>query len=262
MFNLKKHSSGSKPVNLLLAELSSFDIERCAEGYKAKIGDEEVTISSLEECVAVVQEGTEELKEHLWEKWKELEYLSEVVAQNNAGNRESIDNILFLNNVKKSYLLSKRFDDLASTSEAIRRLFNIDINSVHNNVIVQFNRAALSVRLLHRLIMSELYRIKLIKKYQQLFKVAGVGKMGGVSGPWANLDLPMKERVWEWDSGEEEYFSNREKSRKEQTRYNPEEAENTNGFFFVWQDLTRSPYTWDKRDTESPYKSRLLIQTP
>jgi len=109
--------------------------------------------------------------------------------------------------------------------------------------------------------MTELYRLKVLDKYRSMEKIASM-KLAGIPGPWANLDLPMKERVWEWNSDEDEFFANREKSRKEQIRYNPEEAENTNGMFYVWQDLTRSPYSYYNRTTESPYKSRLLISQP
>lgn len=262
MFNLKKHSN--KPVNLLEAELILFDIKRTSTGYRLIVGDEQLEVSSLQECSKIIEEGISELKEHLWGLWQKLEHLSTVIANNEAGNRESIDNILFLNNVKKSFSLSSQFDDLGTVSSAIKQLLDIDINSVHNNLIVQFNQTFLSVKLLHRLIMIELYRLKVIRQCGKMGKVSGVGveKVGSVSGPWANLDLPTQERVWPWDQAEEEYFSNRQKSRREQVRYNPEEAENTNGVFFVWVDQNRSPYRWTDRQIESPYKSRLLVSQP
>ena len=109
--------------------------------------------------------------------------------------------------------------------------------------------------------MREIYRTKLLKKYAQLHKVAQI------SGPWANLDLPMKERVWEFDSEEEEYFDTREKQRKEQVRYNPEylgagSSATQQGFFYIWQDRNRDPYLFQNRESDSPYKSRLLMNIP
>jgi hypothetical protein len=88
-----------------------------------------------------------------------------------------------------------------------------------------------------------------------------IRKTAQISGPWANLDLPMKERVWEWDSdGESEYFENRTKARREQTRYNPEYDKQ--GFFYVWQDFTRDPYSFEDFKKDSPYKSRHQIAIP
>ena len=84
-------------------------------------------------------------------------------------------------------------------------------------------------------------------------------KEAQISGPWANLDLPMAERVWSWGE-DEEYFDQRSKARKEQVRYNPEYDKQ--GYFFVWQDLNRDPYSFDDMKTDSPYKSRHMITLP
>jgi len=105
---------------------------------------------------------------------------------------------------------------------------------------------------MHRLIMSEIYRCLLIDRYLKITKQAQI------SGPWANLDVPMQERKWEWDDTEEEYFRDRQTSRREQIRYNPENA-TSSGFFFVWVDKNRDPYKFEDMATDSPYKSRATM---
>jgi len=102
--------------------------------------------------------------------------------------------------------------------------------------------------------MTELYRLKLIGRYLSLVKSAQT------SGPWANLDLPIKERVWEWDEGEEEYFANREESRKAQTRYNPSYTKD--GYYLIWPEPRRDPYRFTDMLEEDPVPHRSLMAIP
>jgi len=255
MFNLKHHKVQYDGPQLLESELSSFDIVKEETGtYSITIGDENLHASSLDESLDLIEAGIKEIKTHLWEKWQELSDLSEVILQNDGGNEGSIDNLLFLSNVKKTYILSTMFSDLEELSSHLRELFNIDIVDISDALITRFNHDSLYVRLLHRLVMREIYRTRLINRYKRITKQAQI------SGPWANLDLPMKERVWEWDEGESEYFGDRQKQKREQVRYNPENLKS--GFFYVWQDLTRDPYKFEDMKKDSPYKSRLLMQIP
>ena len=255
MFNQKQHTViPDDRFQLLESELNSFDIIKENTGYLIQIGDENVHANSLNECLVLIEEGIKEIKSHLWEKWQELANLAEVILHNNGGNIGSVDNLLFLSSVKKSYILSTMFSDLEEVSEKILSLFDIDIAEVSEKLISKFNHTALYIKLLHRLIMQELYRTRLIKRFQK------VNKTAQISGPWANLDLPMKERVWEWDEGESEHFDQRQRQKREQVRYNPENLKN--GFFYIHQDLTRDPYRFEDRQKDSPYKSRLLLSIP
>jgi len=253
MFNLKNHSTGT--TDLLKSELSSFDIIINPTGtYEIQVGDEKLESSSFQECLQYIKQGTNELKQRLGEEWRDLQALAETIIHQDGSNSGGVENIYFLNSVKKSYLLSILFSDLADISGSIRKLFDADIRSIPKEFILKFNHLYLRIKLIHQLVMRELYRVKLIKRYMSLHKAAQI------SGPWANLDLPMQERVWEWDDSEDEYFTEREKQRKEQTRYNPENLKN--GFFYVWQDLNRDPYKFEDMKTDSPYKSRLLMTVP
>jgi len=256
MFNAKNHiNHADLDTQLLRSELNFFDIIQSQPGYEIAVGDEYIHTDTLAEAIIILEEGVSELKEHIWEKWNSLDQVAKLIIHNNAGNEGGIENILFLNSVKKAYLLSRNFSDLENISESIKQIFSIDASEVHPDLIRRFNDSYLSVRLIHKLIMTELYKIKLIRHYMRHTKTAGI------SGPWANLDLPMAERVWDW-SEDEEYFQQRAKARKEQTRYNPEM--DRSGFFYNWVDLSRDPYTFtlERSRSDSPYKSRNLISLP
>ena len=256
MFNLKQHSTGENSgIQLLESEFSAFGIHTTRGGrFRIQIGDDSIKVKSLDEGLHLIQEAAYELTTHIWEKWNQLRDVAELIAHNNSRNDGGLENLLFLANVKKSVLLSSLFSELDEVKVSLRSLFNQDISEISNHLISQFNKLYLSIKLLHRMIMRELYRIKLVVRFKTLNKSAQI------SGPWANLDLPMKERMWEWDEGEDEYFSLRQKARREQVRYNPEYTKD--GFFYVWQDLTRDPYKFEDMKKDSPYKSRLLLGIP
>lgn len=247
MFNLKSHST-IDDVELLRLEMKAFNIIGSSDGYHVKIGDETVVVP-ISECPPAIDKGIVELKEHLFECWQDLATIATRIAERRGRNSGSLDNILFLNSAKKSYHLSALFSDLKDISDVLRKVLDLDIEVIDDHLIKHFNSEYYRVRSLHRLIINEIYRKKLVERFLTMTKQAQI------SGPWANLDLPMKERMWSWDEEEEEYFGDRERARKSQIRYNPENA-TSSGFYYVWQDLTRDPYLFTDIKKDSPYKSR------
>lgn len=258
MFNLEKVQEKKDQLSLeelLLKELRALKIYPDSKKCEIDLGDERVVLDSIHECHNHLKHAIEELKDHLWESWKDLGHLSEIVHENNAGNSGGVDNLLFLNAVKNSFLLSRKFTDLEEVTHDVEQLFHIDASLVHEELISKFNLKYLEVRILHYLIMHEIYRSHVISSYLKTSKQ----KTAQVSGPWSNLDLPMQERAWEWTE-DEEYQENRTKARREQTRYNPEYDKQ--GFFFVWQDFSRDPYRFEDFQKDSPYKSRGQVTIP
>ncbi|MHA2279866.1 MAG: hypothetical protein ACXAC5_03190 [Promethearchaeota archaeon] len=240
---------------MLRIELRAFDIFKSANGYRLKVGDEYITSLGLNGCLHTLDSGIQEIREHMWESWQDIAALSQRMVRQTGKNSGSLDNLLFLNSTKRAFQLSTSFTDLEDVQKALERLMDSDILHADDHLILHFNTECISVQSLHRLIMTELYRKQLITRLMRMTKQAQI------SGPWANLDLPMKERIWEWDDGEDEYFDSRRKARREQIRYNPEDA-TKNGFYYVWQDLIRDPYRFEDMRKDSPYKSRYLITVP
>jgi hypothetical protein len=252
MFNITKTQITPNETELLLYELRLLGIKPQENRWLLEVGDEQIVLSSLEECKSHINQAIEELKEYIYQCWTDLDRLSIIIVENGAGNHGGLDNLIFLNSVKKSCLLSCNFSDLQPIYDNLRSLFNIDAAEVHEELIAKFNAKYLEIKLLHHLIIKELYRTKLLSRYLKMTKLAQI------SGPWANLDLPMKERAWEWGAdGDEEYFQQRTQARRNQTRYNPEY--DANGFFYNWQDLTRDPYRFEDMKKDSPYKSRTQL---
>lgn len=249
-FNLHKYSM--KDISsLLLHELHAYDIYKEEDHYICRVGDGETTTQTLEECLSDLDESINEIRRHILVKWGQLSgTISEIVGYRGT-NSGTLDNLVFLNSIKKSYALASCFSDLDHWMDSFHALFNVDLAQIPSSLVQQFNEIFLEIASLHRLIMSEIYRKKILGRYLKLIKNAQV------SGPWANLDLTMEERVWEWDSGEEEYFTNRMKSRKEQSRYNPEY--NSDGFYLVWQEKRRDPYRFSDLLEDGVYPHRSLL---
>ena len=252
MFNLKAHNTGIDGLDLLRIELKACGILRNGNGFSLEIGDEIVQRPSLSACLDTVNQAILELKYHISDRWQELSSIADKISSDYGRNTGSLDNLIFLNSVKHSFSLSRQFSDLIHVSESILGVLESDIASVDSNLVKHFNVEYLRIKCSHKLIMNELYRIKLLNRYMKLTKSAGI------SGPWSNLELPIEERVWEWD---EDYFQEREKDKRSQIRYNPEEAAST-GAYYVWVDQTRDPYAFTDLQKDSPYKSRSTMTIP
>ena len=254
-FNLKQQNvhDGPSEFTILKQELRMFDVNHEPGGF-CKVGDELLRTGSLRETQRHVESAVNELRSHIWEGWKGFTALCEDVAQSASHNVGNIDNLFFLLNVKKMFKLSNAFEELDFVQGALHKLFDIDIMAVDSELVAKFNSTCLEIRMLHYLIMYDKYRLTLIQRCLKLKKQAQI------SGPWANLDLPMAERVWSYEE-DEEYFADRQKARREQTRYNPE-VNPKMGFFYVWQDLATHPYKFGDMKKDSPYKSRHLLTIP
>jgi hypothetical protein len=138
MFNIVKSQANelnkASPQDLLLQELKVLDIQPQADEWFMDIGDEQIS-SSSGECSEHIKAAIHELKEHLWQAWIDLGHLAVVIVENGAGNNGGIDNLLFLNAVKKSYLFSRNFSDLEEITDDLQALFHIDAAEVHENLI-------------------------------------------------------------------------------------------------------------------------------
>ena len=254
MFNLQQYRT-ENITDILRRELAVLEIYHLQDiQYKAQIGDECVS-GSLVHIKEQIKEACNELKKHLWHLWDDLSHLTDIISHASGHNTGGFQNSIFLHSIQHAYSLSSMFSQLQQVKQAIKRVFYCDISDIDNELVEKFNILFLRVRLIHHLILREFYRIRVINCFLRNTKTAQI------SGPWANLDLPMKERMWEWDDEEEEYFSGREQAIKDQVRYNPENQD-VYGFYFIWTDLTRDPYKFEDMAEDSPYKSRHLLTIP
>jgi hypothetical protein len=78
------------------------------------------------------------------------------------------------------------------------------------------------------------------------------------TGWYSNLDVPMFERVWEYNE-DDDYLEDKDKAIRNLPRYNPEY--DRNGFYFVWNEPRREPTSWERiLDGDSVYPSRKILQ--
>lgn len=251
----KKSNKITSFSSLLEMEMRMFGIIQLDSGkYSLEIGDENNEVESLDECGHIIQDRIRHLKFHLYNKLKEFNDIINNIRNTKETNFPSFDNVIFLANIRKAYDLTILFSSLSFVTNSITRLFNLDIINISNEVINKFNNCYLFIRTLHSLIMRENYRKLLIEKYLEKNKIASI------SGPWANLDLDMSERMWSGKE-DEEYFEGRQNDRRAQGRYNPEY--DVNGYYLVWPEAgTREPYTFDDIEQgDSAYKGNKYYQT-
>lgn len=258
VFNLgkltKESTLNSIDINeLLMSELNFFGISKELDFFKIQIGESTVKARNLEETVSFLDDGIKELKSYIFHLWNELYYISEILLENSGGNQISLDNLIFLNSVKKSYFLSKKFSKLKKINNKLLDIMNSDISETHMDIICKFNQKYIEIKSTHLLILDELYRKKLINK------IFLIEKQAQIEGPFSHLDLPMSERVWDARE-DEENFDLRDRAKKQQSRYNPENGKS--GFYFVWQDRNRDPYSFDDTEDESPYPTSYQFSIP
>lgn len=166
------------------------------------------------------------------------------------------------------------FDETKNTNLEIifEDAFNKDICMFSHRAIEFLPKYSITVDYIYRMIVKNKYKLSLLScaklgkqevNKQKLVKKA-YSYDQGVMGPWSRLDLPMKERVWEWNDMES-IIEGTERSKQKQRRYrkglinyngvqDPEE-----GQFWVWYEPRNEPFSWYNRKDESPYPSRELL---
>lgn len=153
--------------------------------------------------------------------------------------------------------------DQSDFNKQINSALNRDINSFSREQILKLPDYKISIDWVHRNIHRLMYICKLLSYVsvgQESIAKYLMKNAKGVSGPWSNLDLPLRERVWPF---EDDYLFGRSKDKKRQTRYR-KGFENYNSSQFVgeghyWRELRNEPFSWADRGTEDPYAHRSLL---
>ena len=243
-------------ILLLKCELNACGITQDdTKFYRIEIKNEDVLCADLEDCLNWSEKEINRLKKNLFENWQKIGDIARNITSYPEYNDScSLNNILFLNSVKKIYLLSTGFDELEEISSEIMKIFNVDISKIDESLVSQFNDVYLNIRILHDLLMKEIYRGMIIRQNAKFEKQASV------AGSWANLDLVWEERIFPYDdqSEHEEYMRSRTKAKQQQLRYN---SEYRNGIYYTWQELRRNPYRFGDAKS-SPYPQRMQLSIP
>lgn len=177
------------------------------------------------------------------------------------------------NKIKKVFIFTLKdmskfllmFEELQGSyiSRAIEQSLSRDINSFSAEQLSETIDYKISIDWISRTIQRLYYICNLLafatigKKKVSKYNI----KMAkGISGPWANLDLPTLERVYPFEQEEQ---TGREKDKQMQRRYR-KGFENYNndgrcGEGHYWRELRNEPYSWYDNNSESPYPHRNLL---
>jgi hypothetical protein len=208
------------------------------------------------------------------ELWKELIELFK--NRNSSILHEPIDEkmiCLFVFSVKDlmNFVENLLYDYNFSNKELSRRDVYISIKSALDTDYAMFPKDVISSVPDYKMAIDWIYRDACKLSYvNKLLKFVSLGEekismikvARGISGPWANLDLPMLERVFKWDDIEEE-VRGRDKDLRKQRRYR-QGLENYNndgrvGDGYFWRELRNEPYSWYDRFDDSPYPGRSIL---
>lgn len=248
---------------LLKKELSYYGIELLNDN-DCKYYTEDGELVQLG-IIKALREIKKEIKEHkiiLKTIWDKL-----IKTANKESEYEVIDE-----KIKKMFIFSLKdlarflscFDinNVSKYSKIINECLNRDIKSFSKEQVSFVCDCKISIDWIHRFICRLQYICKLLS-------FAAIGKKNvskyniklaaGVSGPWSNLDLPMKERAYPYEDLSSE---GRMRDKQRQRRYR-KGLENYNkpgvGEGHYWREIRNQPYSWADRKTDSPYPSRELL---
>jgi hypothetical protein len=191
------------------------------------------------------------LAKELWNELKQLFHNKPIaiVAGNDATKRMFTEAIKHLNRV----LLEMRMD-----RSAVKQQLQRDIDTFPEGYMRKVVDYKLSIDWVHHLMLSDKYRISLLKALRK----AGESpkEVKAILGPWGGLDLPMQERVWEYkDEGES--LKGHEQEKQKQERYQLPDTYNDPYEFeegFYYRELRNEPYAWGDEDS-NPYPHRDLL---
>lgn len=140
---------------------------------------------------------------------------------------------------------------------AIANALSRDINTFSYRTMSRVIESKLAIDWIGHLVKRNVYICALIGYTYSIKRQSKKVNAAGVGGPFSNLDLPLKERCFEWSEIDEE-VRGRSSDLQNQRRYKmglegyhdlwPQEG-------FVWRELKNEPYLWGK-EGESPYPGK------
>jgi len=167
---------------------------------------------------------------------------------------------LFIFSLKDMARFLEMFESLdkSSLKLCLQKALSCDIIEYNYKQIRSIPDYKISIDWIFRVTERLLYiqnMLKYLKKFNN--KLAS-----GVSGPWANLDLPMLERVFSWRDIDEETRGKDRDIRRQQRYRKAFESYNNDGSVgegHYWRELKNEPFSWYDRKDEDPYYQRYVL---
>jgi len=235
---------------------------------KDSLGNKKKNTQCLAKQTSNFKENCRLFKE-LWDD------VNQVLLQEGSNTIDSNGSRYFVLCVKDLYDLLDCFEEASETELKInfKKFLMRDVNSFTSKAVYNISNYKMSIDWVFRSIVKHRFVMSMLKmtllgedKVNSFSETDKNGlKTAAISGPWANLDLPMGERMYSW-ADEAESINDDQKGKQAQRRYrkglinynkleDPEE-----GDFWVWYEGKNAPFLWTERNSEDPYPHRNLLQ--
>ena len=250
---------------LLRKELSYYGI-RLVSNKKCQIVSEDGEIvQGIIKSLKQVNNSIKKQKSVLSSIWDEIHSLLHKECPDNIPIDEKMERLFIfsLKDLSKFLLCFEEMDE-SNFQTCIEESLNRDIRAFNKNQIYKLPDYKIMVDWVHRTISRLIYVSKLLsfaalgkrKVSEYDFKVAS-GR--GVTGPFANLDLPMEERMFPFGQEAE----SRVRAKRRQRRYEKGlESYNNDGRVaegHYWREPRNEPFKWSDRAHDDPYSRRALL---
>jgi hypothetical protein len=196
-------------------ELHASGIDMCSNGdVIINHRGNTIHIFDKQDIASVIDDCIERDKQILWKYWKCLGNLSYQMGFCESKNFDPcIGNLLFLSNLKRAFLLSRKFTQLSQVTKFITYLMNSDISLFNPKQIIKFNTLCAKIYALHLSILSNMYRMQLFASQEVSEKKAFYSPT-----PGPIYDSEIETRVYPYTPFQEDYLKDIEERR---TKKNP-----------------------------------------
>lgn len=247
--------------DLLQKELKYYGVASIDNNtFKIKLPDGQLQDKNIIEIVKELNIEIKDQKKNMLFLWTEIEKLLSQNKKNNINNIQDLRIIdLFLFSLRDLYKFISCFNQSAKSKFAniILNSLKRDISDFDKNQISQLIDYKIAIDWTHRTIHRLLYMRKLLifaTMDRQKIDQYTVKTARGVSGPWANLDLPFFERVFPFEDQEiDEISTDKQKQRRYRNNMREFNQDGRVAEGFYWRELRNEPYSWENRSFDSPY---------
>ncbi len=248
---------------ILLKELAYYGIKPL-NILTCQVIDKEGTIhtQNIKKTIKLLKKDIHEQKGVMHSLWNEL---SSILQEQGVEDPiiSEVSKKLFIHSLKDMTKFLDCFEELDNSTfvQSVQNALNRDIQSFTLQQISKVPDYKISIDWVHRTICKLNYiktMLSLISMGKKNVLKNEIKTARGISGPWANLDLPMEERAFPF--GFE--LQQRGRDKRRQRRY-WKGFENYNGpnvgEGHYWRELRNEPYSWADRKDEDPYPYRNLL---
>jgi len=259
--------------DILVKELAIHGIKLIDSGTCSILYDKKFIKLPIRNILGSIKKRTIHNGKIFEELWVELLNLLE--SEQPVYEKPPLDDItirLFINTIKDllnfASFLTKNFDfeneELENkVTQTIRESLNKDYTQFSIDVILLVPDYKIGLDWVFRNISRLAYLRSMLNfirfGYKRISDIP-IKTARGISGPWANLDLPILERRYPWSDIAEE-MTGRERDKKHQRRYrqgfyNYNDPYGRVGEGHYWREMRNEPFSWTSKNYDSPYPSR------